>query len=470
MKHFDVRWRGLRSFDDTGWVHIRPLTILLGPNSSGKSSFLLPFLLLKQTLEARDEDVALNSRGSLTNAGSYKDIVFQHEDDRTISFGFRFRSGMEEPDSDSPVGTSPPVNGAMVFAEGSYPGDIDLVRYLLKDEFGRILLQRRRRRKAGSYSMNRFLDVAAGVTDQEVQPDKPQTQESMSFIRADHPVHFMFTGRNVIGRWLDRTAEQRSELEGDEVSGSMSPTLTAYISVCGFFAGRLENLLNRISYVGPIRARFKRVYEVSGEAPASVGVEGEFTPEVIFQQQSPQLLDDINEWMKRFGFEGQLRTEAKGSDAFQILTGSGDRATNIADVGFGASQVLPLVVQALTGPENGMIIAEQPEIHLNPRLQTVLADLFAWAVGQNKGVLVETHSEHLLLRVRRLIAEGTLKPDDVTLLYVEHDQGVSTTREVPIAPNGHISPSEWPVGFFEDALSESLALASAQSDHNMGTG
>jgi len=125
-------------------------------------------------------------------------------------------------------------------------------------------------------------------------------------------------------------------------------------------------------------------------------------------------------------------------------------------------------VQGLAASEGTLLIAEQPEIHLNPRLQSVLAEFFAEIMNRRVNLLVETHSEHLLLSVRRLVAEERLKAEDVAIYYVENMDGVSKIREVPVQANGHVSASDWPKGFFEDSLRESFALANAQAQKKRG--
>jgi predicted ATPase len=176
----------------------------------------------------------------------------------------------------------------------------------------------------------------------------------------------------------------------------------------------------------------------------------------------------LNAWVRRFDFGRALEVKPLSDDLFSLelvgtRNGKGRDKTNLADVGFGGSQVLPLVVQALTAPKESLMIAEQPEIHLNPRLQGVLADLFVDMAKQDRRVIVETHSEHLLLRLRTLVARGVIPPSDVALYFVEKRDGKSTVREIPITTKGHIEPDRWPVGFFEDGLKESLALATQQA-------
>ena len=106
--------------------------------------------------------------------------------------------------------------------------------------------------------------------------------------------------------------------------------------------------------------------------------------------------------------------------------------SNIADAGFGTSQLLPLIIQTLTARPGTITIAEQPEIHLNPRLQSVLADLFVEMANTGHHVIVETHSEHLLLRLRRLVASGKIKSSEVAIYFIERLKGESTVRSVPI--------------------------------------
>jgi hypothetical protein len=223
-----------------------------------------------------------------------------------------------------------------------------------------------------------------------------------------------------------------------------------------------EHVLD-LTYLGPLRENPQRLYEISGDMPSGVGVRGQFSPELLLLNQKRKLFDQIDSRLREFGLPGRICPHTVTETAFELLLETDSAKTNFADVGFGFSQLLPLVVQGPLADEHSLLIAEQPEIHLNPRLQAKLASLF-WAIAKRTvGILIETHSEHLLLAIRRLVAEGNLKSDEVAIYFVERGDQGSSIREVPLQENGHIEPSDWPKDFFEDALRESLGLASAQA-------
>ena len=125
------------------------------------------------------------------------------------------------------------------------------------------------------------------------------------------------------------------------------------------------------------------------------------------------------------------------------------------DVGFGVGQLIPVIAE-LAASTGGLLLLEQPELHLHPKMQAELGQLLADAVQQREGfqIVAETHSEHVVLRLMRLVREGKLPHDLVQILYVDQDEeGKSSAIELPLNQWGEFQ-RDWPNGFFDERLNE----------------
>jgi predicted ATPase len=245
-------------------------------------------------------------------------------------------------------------------------------------------------------------------------------------------------------------------------SWDFSKGFVRFLSVISYNLSKIDTYFGDLSFIGPIREYPHRIYEITNETINTVGPMGENTPNLLKKNKDNEKL---NYWIKKFGFGDRLIFKQQFSNTYTIRfeNNNSDKYTSIANAGFGASQVLPLIVQSLISPKNTITIAEQPEIHLNPRIQCELADLFVEMGNNGQTIIVETHSEHLLLRLRRLIAEKKIDSDKVALYFIENNAGNSTIKNINILQNGNIDGKDWPKGFFADSLKESIALATAQS-------
>ena len=126
----------------------------------------------------------------------------------------------------------------------------------------------------------------------------------------------------------------------------------------------------------------------------------------------------------------------------------------LPDVGFGISQLLPFVVQSLVSTEQ-IISIEQPEVHVHPRLQADLGDLLAEAIKEPRRnqFIVETHSEHLILRLQRLVRKKEIKPTDVSVIYVSRGYEGAEAQRLHLDEDGYFI-DDWPGGFFPERLNE----------------
>lgn len=452
---FSFRWMNFRVFEETGWIKLKPLTILIGPNNSGKSSLFYPLLILKQTLDSMDQSLRLRTKGDYVDVGSYQNLVHNYERKRRLEFEIRFRlHAFKSKGKPGSVGDYPPASIRLVFGQGKPKDKIELEEMTILDAFGRVMLRRRLTEK-GTYSLKFFKSLKGSAS--------PKTLKSIKQVL---PENFLFDAADVLASSIPEVRKDGTVPTSlKKPRQKISKDIFVLVSTLVFANLAMEGLLDSITYIGPLRRHPRRFYERGGEDPFSVGTMGEFTAEILLQMKNEGSLKLLNEWIKEFGIRGEIDCLEHAPGILSVIRKTGKVrkiVTNIADTGFGVSQILPLLTQGLWMEENGIMIAEQPEIHLNPRLQSKLADFFVHVANENKTVVLETHSEHLILRLRSLVAEGEINPSDIALYFFEREGGRTTIKEIPIENNGHIDSENWPKGFFEDALQESFKLATAQ--------
>lgn len=216
-----------------------------------------------------------------------------------------------------------------------------------------------------------------------------------------------------------------------------------------------------LQHIGPFRSQIRKVYESRMEHP--IDLDGSGAPYIL--EADPDLLEATGKWYLQFMDGWELSLKPLG-EAFCLLLKRGDTTINLAEAGQGMQQILPIIVQQLSRQmktDHSFIdLIEQPELHLHTAAQAPLGDLFLDTALANKGqLIVETHSENLLLRIRRRIAEG-IDPNLVALYWIEdHVDGFSTLIKIDINENGELS--WWKKGVFSENYQEVKAIAKARN-------
>ena len=226
-----------------------------------------------------------------------------------------------------------------------------------------------------------------------------------------------------------------------------------------------NDLLKSITYLGPLRSYPERLYTISGRGRESTGIRGEFTPHILYY--SSDIQTKVNQWFESFEIPYDLKISEFGDVqlagkyvSIALIDKNTNTPVTLADVGFGINQLLPIITEGLTPEANEIICVEQPEIHLHPRLQANIADLMIDTIrdeeGKRKQWIVETHSELLIRRIQRRIREGTLTPNDVSVLYVDPGDDGSKIEVLELDEDGDFI-DEWPHGFFDEGFNELMA-------------
>jgi len=229
--------------------------------------------------------------------------------------------------------------------------------------------------------------------------------------------------------------------------------------------GLLErHSLRRAVAVAPVRTKPRRTYDpISDEFQP----EGDHVPLVLARVLSgppSKQRDDMRSALQSFGEKSGLFSEVKirkfgpnPSDPFQILVAADARPFNLTDVGYGVSQALPVIVEATRGSPGQLLLLQQPEVHLHPRAQGALGSLFAKLVAtEQKEFVIETHSDYLIDRIRQEVAIGTLPPDAVSLLFFERRHGETVVHSLLLDRHGNITNA--PPSYRSFFLQEEYAL------------
>ncbi len=185
---FKFKWDNFRSIKDMDWMKIKPLTIFIGPNNSGKTSLFDPLLVLKQTIESRDFSLPLKTKGKYVNVGDYENFIYNHKISKKLELEI-FYHFHENEETIKKLGEYPPGGINLVFKKGAKDNNISLVSFEIKDVFNRIMLKREILPN-GKYNFDYFISK-----ESEIKKLKKRVNDAIS---NDMPKHFLFDSYNII--------------------------------------------------------------------------------------------------------------------------------------------------------------------------------------------------------------------------------------------------------------------------------
>jgi predicted ATPase len=234
-----------------------------------------------------------------------------------------------------------------------------------------------------------------------------------------------------------------------------------------FYFNFIEEM-KKIEFVGPFRVPPSRTYLFSGEGPDSVGVHGERAIDIMTidnlkrSKDKRDIVKKTSEWFKKCGISDELGINPLTDRHFEVFLSQMGLKENIADTGYGCSQVLPILVAGYNLKEGDILVVQEPEIHLHPRAQAELGTFFYELSKQGIQTMIETHSEHMLLRLQAHIADkkSNLKPEDINVYYIYVDDDKRIIRKLELKNDGFFK-YDWPQGFFPERYNEAKKIAKA---------
>lgn len=415
-----------KSFQKLDNLEIKPLTILLGRNSCGKSSIIQSLLLLKQTIGEENES-DLNVEGKYLKFNSLKDISYGVPKNNlaTIAYKIGFENNTEK------------ANITLEFKnkknEDSYIPK--LTKFIYSDD--KILIDFKNiSNKALSRNMKgilsdiknnkKFKDIKTNMKFEAIFknfiPVNVRLKDNQSFV---FPINFAFNGVKLNTIYDD---------------------------------------IKKIKYLSPIRANPERIYIHYSNNATDISENGANSAHILwskknkivnFNNESYKLLEALHKSIEILGLGQEITSEKISEMVYQIglKIKNSNSAVSLADVGFGYSQVLPVILLGLLNNNDNLLLIEQPEIHLHPSSASKLADLFLAFIKDKKKFIIETHSQELINKLRlRVIQDPSLK-ELINIVFIDQDENGTQIKQFEIDETGMFP--EWPKGFLDE--SENIA-------------
>ena len=425
-----LRVQNFKSWIDSREVKLAPLTGFFGTNSSGKSSLLQMLLLLKQTV-GRKKVLFFRDENSLVNFGNFREVIHGHRSE--VPLGFDFACKLTHPHSVYKIREY----------DSSWEQTINQFAFdsLIQVENGELIVERL------------MYGYSAGGT-----------------------AEIVCEGGNAS---FPREYGNQTKLKLDNCYGILSSGTTEAEKFLRKFSSAFEELFSHVYYLGPARIHPQRHYHWEGSHPEDIGRWGDKAIDALLSARVDKLTiqreekevpieEQISEWLREMDLAHSFlleRTGPRGSKDYNVLLQKSEHGTKVplADMGYGLSQFLPVLVLCYYVPVGSTVILEQPGIHLHPKVQSQLADLLIEVVIERKlQILVESHSEHLLNRLQRRIAEEKIGVDQTALYFCRNDDGVSNIEQLEMDEFGNIA--NWPQNFFGDEMGDLFAMTKAQRE------
>lgn len=422
-----IRLRNFRAYEDTGRVPLSKLNIFIGANNAGKSSFASAIELLFRTMTWRGDRQPL-AISLMPVMSSFDSVLRQHwgpNQARQNSFQLEyFLTGNHDDDED---GADSRASGEGYFSvkftrdAGDNSPVAETITY--DTDHSKVILSREKQADSRKYSL-KYNDT------------KYKSQDLFFNGLIPYPVDFEQDSKtwSSLRRSLVRVGAFRDYRPLEIVSPSRPIPRSVYVLDDPHLGAEDKDLIAYLVnlFTSSDSADAEVVERIKSHL-STLGLATDFDVSTVSKKTASKIV--------------QLRVAPRNKR--QKLT--------IADVGFGASQVLPLVVKD-SRLNNGVMIAYQPEVHLHPYAQSRLADVFVDSIRRGNQIFIETHSQDLILRLQLLISQGAIAPSDVSVFCFENTSHGSLVKVIDFKDGG-VPAEGWPKGFLDTSIDLARTLA-----------
>ena len=404
---------GFKSIANECSIEIRPLTILAGANSSGKSSIMQPILLMKQTLEAPYDAGSLLLNGSYVKFTSVEQLLSKSfNSDR-----FTFEIEINQKES---------LNN--IFKKAEKRG-IELVEMVHRGE--------------------KEVTLSTSLIENEIKEIAPKILHDLyDQISSDSETKFIewFIVRDRCFLSIELRRNNLKALSYSKFKSSPSEGFSRFIQ--------------KLIHVPSLRINLERTFPITGVNFHFLGDFDKYVASLINTWQTSDIakLQELNSCLTKLSLARKIESNLINDTQLELKvsrTINGDDMVNIIDVGSGVSQVLPTLVALIASEPDQLVYLEEPEIHLHPRAQANLGEIIVDAANRGVRVVLETHSDLLLRRIQSLVAEDKISPEKTILHWFSRDEdGFTQVTSTPLNATGGYGNPDFPLDFSDVFLDE----------------
>ena len=397
----------LREFD------FRSLTMLTGINSSGKTSLVQALLLLKQTLESETKEV-LRLDGKYISTENEHDLV--NGKGETDNLGF-----VVELNQDDLMQLDGYTESGIAHLTYSVDFHVNGGIYICSIKTNLV-------RKGGEIGLEL-------IASDDVRETKKYNihLHNLSVLIGGKPIDFSTPFVVSFSNFFPQFAT------GEDSEGNQITLKVPFIEEVETI---ITSLFSHICYVGPLRIKPEPIISYSNSNFRDVGINGLYTRFILHNLRDVKvnaketLLEATRRWIcDELKLADSIETIKDGTNSYRVVLMNHGVEVDLCHMGLGVSQVLPIIVQGLLTPIGGLFVVDSPEVHMHPSVQAGLVDFFLSLIKNGRKVIVETHSDHMITRLRRRIAEG-LDPSMINLCFVTGTQTGSTYETLNIDNKG----------------------------------
>lgn len=452
---------------------LKPLNVISGTNSCGKSSFIQLLLLIKQSVEnSNNYSLVLNK--DYIRLGKFRNIIFGNNTSKFLKIKIYFDTN-ELYTLPSAIRRNrlykASLEGVWIEMDFSYKSD-----KIYNEKFCVIY---------------HFEERKLWLNCSRIRGKKYKMETNTPYFLYDQYEPGKRDGTSQLFSGIERTLEGSIEFESlfpSEITMTASDEFFKFSPLMNTVKSTMKRHFRNMSYLGPLRDIPHTYYLNDKDQKENIGVKGEYAAHLLAEHASDRIVNyriihEENDCIRYERHTESLETAVKywmcdvfkmaknidvkkqlGGTIYSVeITNNANLKVPINHVGFGISQILPIVVEGLRMDEKYLLILEQPEIHLHPKVQSLLFDFLYSLTLAEKKIIIETHSDHFITRFRRRVVEDTNEKvsSAVNLVFIEENEEHNEFKVLDLDEYGALS--YWPNNFFDQLDKDYRAIVKAQS-------